>query len=110
MKVFQRQVSRIFLAILCSLSLVFLVACATAPIESFPKIKNGMQKGDVIELIGSPHKTERKDGVDIWQYTFYEREKPVAKIIYFKENRVSYAGAPLTEENFKSSQEPSQAP
>lgn len=49
---------------------VLLSGCATN-YKNFPEIKKGMIKDEVLELVGSPQRSERRDGYEKWAYRFY---------------------------------------
>lgn len=84
--------------VLVGLFVLAFSACTTAPIKEFPRVKLGMEKGQVIEIVGSPRRTDRRLSADIWTYRFYENEKPIEKMVIFKEGKVQYCGDPLSEE------------
>jgi len=65
-----RTVLEIFLAS----AWLFLASCVTAPVQEFSRIKPEMTKDDVLELVGSPNRTERIDGKEKWAYRYYTGE------------------------------------
>lgn len=71
-----------------------LVSCTT-PQHSFDSdLQIGMDKADVIELMGGPQFTKRRNSEDVWQYHFFNGEQKTIKELHFKNNKVSYKGEP----------------
>jgi outer membrane protein assembly factor BamE (lipoprotein component of BamABCDE complex) len=82
---------------LLTLSALTLGACASTPANEIYNIHRGMEKADVLEKMGSPLRTERENGNDIWIYRFYEDGGEFKeKVIIFEKGQVTYSGAPLT--------------
>ncbi|OQW50587.1 MAG: hypothetical protein A4S09_01990 [Proteobacteria bacterium SG_bin7] len=74
----------------------FLVASCTTPQHSFENVNIGMDKSEVIELMGGgPQLTKRRNSEDVWQYHFYTGEQKSIKELHFKNNKVSYKGEPV---------------
>ena len=63
-------------------------SCSTSSHVAFDKVKLGLEKTDVLELIGSPNRTRRWKGLDEWTYVYYQGNKPIEKEIRFEEGRV----------------------
>src|SRR4051812_30990775 len=61
-----------------SLFLLFLlvtsVGCQTPQEKLFTRVQNNMSKDTVLEIVGSPARTELIDGKEKWAYKFYEGE------------------------------------
>lgn len=72
-----------------------LAACQMNPKKQFEKIKTGMDKGQVLELMNSPQQTDRKSGIDRWTYIYYNDEVREEKQVHFAEGLVTYVGAPV---------------
>lgn len=90
------------------IAILTLLGCTTPPLKKFPGVKVGMDKTDVLELVGSPTSKEREDGTDIWHYRFWDEDKWVDKVIIIKLDRVTYSGDPLTKETlYRGTNEPS---
>ena len=80
--------------------IVFFTACASSPLKDFSRVKRGMDKDDVLDIVGSPHHKNRVDDSDIWGYTLREGDHNVEKEIYLKGDRVIYVGDKLTKDSF----------
>lgn len=80
--------------IICSLFFIFifLQGCASRPLQQFEKIKQGMEKGTVLDLIGSPQFTKRSLGLDRWTYIFYQDDIKITKEVHFDQGTVTYVG------------------
>lgn len=78
-----------FLVTLC---ICTLSACQTNMLKQFARVKNGMDKHDVVELMGSPNTTTRFHGKDRWLYVFYEDNVRYNKEIHFNDGIITYAG------------------
>jgi outer membrane protein assembly factor BamE (lipoprotein component of BamABCDE complex) len=73
--------------------LLFLLACqTTSEVFAFKKLKLGMEKGEVIEVIGNPMRKERKEQRDWWYYTFYEEGLRFDRMVVFENGKMIYAG------------------
>lgn len=81
-----------YLAIpLISLSLVT-TACQTSMLKQFNEITPGMEKDDVLNLMGSPTRTQRFHGKDRWTYVFYDKRIRFEKEVQFFEGNAVYVG------------------
>ena len=68
--------------------------CQTSRIKNFDKVTLGQTKGEVVELAGSPLRTERVSGHDRWTYFFEQPGGPIEQVLIFENNKVSYKGVP----------------
>lgn len=87
---FNRLLYRLLLA-----APVFISACQSSPSRDFDKVSQGMTKGDVLEIMGSPSWTLRWKGMDRWNYSFYQDESLIQKELHFNAGKVQYKGDPL---------------
>jgi outer membrane protein assembly factor BamE (lipoprotein component of BamABCDE complex) len=80
--------------ILMSLLLILgLASCAHGPSPTnFVKLKNGMPKYEVLELIGHPKFVERVQGQDHWQYKFATESGIIERSVHFENGKVVYSG------------------
>lgn len=70
-----------------------LFSCTTPRQSGFEKIKIGMDKSSVLDIAGSPNKTQRWQGKDRWTYTYLLSDTNAEiKEIHFEEGRVVYVG------------------
>lgn len=67
-------------------------ACQTNMIRQFDEIKPGMEKAEVLALMGSPNQTIRAHGKDRWFYNFYENRIRFEKEVQFFEGNAVYVG------------------
>lgn len=75
------------------ISLVFsLSACQHSPVRQLEKVKNGMDKTEVLELMGTPWTTTRLHGKDRWIYVFYDNNVRVEREVHFSNGAVVYVG------------------
>lgn len=81
-----------FLAIPVVLLGLMTTACQTSMVKQFSDIKPGMEKDDVLELMGSPNRTQRFHGKDRWTYIFYDQRIRFEKEIQFFEGNAVYIG------------------
>ncbi len=70
---------------------VFL-GCQTNQLKQYEQVKVGMDKGQVLELMGSPQKTSRLKGQDRWTYVFYEKGSEYQKEMLFDAGKSTYVG------------------
>ncbi|MEK6774081.1 MAG: outer membrane protein assembly factor BamE [Bdellovibrionota bacterium] len=78
--------------LLIGLSIFVLSACQTNMLKQFSRIQNGMDKHDVVEIMGNPTSTNRLHGKDRWQYIFYEDNVRHSKEIHFNDGSIVYMG------------------
>lgn len=81
-----------------ALSLINFIGCASNPISEFPKIKRGMEKTDVVEILDSPYRVFRVNDTDVWVYRFRKEDTWESREIHFRDGVVQFAGSPLTRE------------
>lgn len=68
------------------------LGCQTNELKQYEKLKVGMDKGDVIDIMGSPRRSERWHGQDRWTYIFYQDREEYLKEVHFLGGRASYVG------------------
>lgn len=73
------------------------ISCASTPeIGSFDRsIANGMDKDQVLTGFGTPNLTKRRNGMDVWQFYFYNGDNKTIKEVHFKDGKVIYRGSPV---------------
>lgn len=67
-------------------------ACQTSALKDWEKIKPGMEKQDVLEVMGNPSRTQRFHGKDRWTYIFYDSRIKFEKEVQFFEGNALYVG------------------
>ncbi len=90
--------------VLFCLLLFSLSACQTNMLNQFGKVQNGMDKHDVIEIMGSPTTKTRLHSKDRWVYNFYADKKRYEKEVHFLNGDVVYVGEPWKVEAEKSAE------
>lgn len=71
---------------------LLLAGCQTSMIKQFDQLKPGMEKDDVLSLMGSPNQTQRFHGKDRWRYVFYDQRIRFEKEVHFFEGNAVYIG------------------
>jgi outer membrane protein assembly factor BamE len=71
---------------------IFLSACQSSPLRQFSELKAGMEKDDVLNIMGSPNRSQRFHGKDRWTYVFYDNKIRFEKEIHFFEGNAVYIG------------------
>jgi outer membrane protein assembly factor BamE (lipoprotein component of BamABCDE complex) len=84
-----------FFHISASLVLSFCLGCQTNELKQYEKIKLGMDKADVIEIMGSPQQTARHQSKDSWVYKFQQDKQWHEREVLFSEGKTVYVGDPL---------------
>ena len=74
------------------LSLYLLSGCQSSAIRTFEKIHPGMDKHQVLEVMGDPNGTSRLHGKDRWIYNFYDDGIRFQKEVHFLDGFVIYNG------------------
>lgn len=80
------------LAIPVMLIALLMSACQTNMVKQFDQVKPGMEKDDVLQLMGSPNRTQRFHGKDRWTYILYENYMRFEKEVHFFEGNAVYVG------------------
>lgn len=89
-----------FLAIPVVVFSLLATACQTSMLKQFSSVKPGMEKDDVLDIMGTPNRTQRHKGKDRWTYVFYDDRIRFEKEIQFFEGNAVYIGdIALPEEN-----------
>lgn len=81
-------------SLLFSSLLLALTACQSHTKRDFEKLKIGMYKEDVLDVMGSPHRRQRWQGMDRWTYIYMEEHDKIEKEVRFSEGRAQYLGSP----------------
>jgi outer membrane protein assembly factor BamE len=91
-----------YLAIPVMLLSFMLTACQTSMLKQFSEVKPGMEKDDVLNIMGSPQRTQRFHGKDRWTYVFYDSRIRFEKEVHFFEGNATYVGEIWQPEESKS--------
>lgn len=74
-------------------------ACQMSSVRQFSKIQVGMEKDQVLAIMGSPQKTLRRAGQDRWSYSFYDDDNnKVQKEVRFENGFAIHVGDPILPE------------
>jgi len=71
------------------------LSCVTSPSKTFSDIKVGTHKDVVLDTMGSPYRTEFKNGRYIWIYKITENDRLTTKEVDVKDDQVVYVGEVL---------------
>lgn len=71
---------------------VVMSGCQTNMLKAFNSVKNGMDKDDVLDIMGSPQSSQRFHGKDRWRYNFYADDLRYEKEVHFQEGAAVYVG------------------
>lgn len=71
-----------------------LLSCQTNMVRQFSQVREGMDKDEVLELMGSPTTKTRFHGKDRWFYTYYENDIRYDKEVHFLNGKAVYVGGP----------------
>ncbi|MFN7262516.1 MAG: outer membrane protein assembly factor BamE [Pseudobdellovibrionaceae bacterium] len=91
MKLMKTGSQRMVILVL-SLASLFTVGCQMSPSKQFNKVTVGMEKDQVLEIMGSPQQTLRRSGADRWTYVFYNQETKESRQVHFSEGKAVYVG------------------
>ena len=69
-----------------------LSGCQASMVRSFERLHPGMDKSQVLDLVGNPDTTTRLHGQDRWLYNFYEDSIKFEKEIHFLDGVLIYSG------------------
>ncbi|MBX2987836.1 MAG: outer membrane protein assembly factor BamE [Bdellovibrionaceae bacterium] len=73
-------------------TLLGLTACQSSMLRSFEKLHPGMDKHQVLQVMGSPDTSMRMHGKDRWIYRFYEDNIRFEKEVHFQDGAAVYVG------------------
>jgi outer membrane protein assembly factor BamE (lipoprotein component of BamABCDE complex) len=68
------------------------VACATSPLDRFNKLRLGMYKGTVLDIMGSPTASQYKNDEYVWTYRYFEDDMQFEKEVRIKNEIVTQLG------------------
>lgn len=71
---------------------ILTTGCQTSMLAKFSEVKPGMEKAEVLDLIGSPRTTQRFHGKDRWTYVFYDNRIRFEKEVHFFNGDTVYVG------------------
>ncbi len=75
------------------LSFIVLGGCQTPDMDLWNQVQPGMDKGEVLEIMGSPRTTERKKMQDRWIYWLYDKDNLNVRQVHFDQGKAVYVGA-----------------
>lgn len=84
--------SRFFCALAMALTAGFILGCQSSPLKDYESLHAGMEKNDVLNIMGSPQRTQRFHGKDRWTYIFYDHNLRFEKEVQFFEGNAIYLG------------------
>lgn len=70
----------------------FSSGCQTNELKAYEKLKVGMDKDEVLGIMGNPTKTQRWQGKDRWTYRFYHDGAPHLREVHFENSKSVYIG------------------
>jgi len=82
------NMSKITISLLVLIFSSVIFGCATSLKQDLQKIDTGMDKSDVLNLLGSPWITRRVKTQDHWIYRFYEADQEYRKQFVFEYGKV----------------------
>lgn len=68
------------------------IGCQSSPLKDFSELKVGMEKGEVLDILGNPNHSGRFHGKDRWTYVFYDNKIRYKKEVHFDQGHVVYLG------------------
>lgn len=75
--------------ILLIVTLFSLLSCATSRESQLKKVRVGMSKDKVLDLVGDPSRSSRITGADRWSYDYWVGESKKTLNIHFVEGAVT---------------------
>ncbi len=64
-------------------------SCATKPHQALERLEVGMDKSQVVELLGAPQRSHRQRGHDLWVYEYLQDGQPLVTRVTFSQGRVA---------------------
>lgn len=92
------------------ITLITLAGCSTPQVkrQELERIHVGMDKGQVLELVGNPKRTFHTEGRDHWTYQFYEYNREMLQQVEFRDGHVVKIGQPSSRRGFNDALENSE--
>ena len=85
------RVALYFALLLC----LFFSGCQTNELREINRVKVGMDKQEVLDIMGNPRRTERIHGMDRWTYVFFAANKWQSREVRFMDGEVNHVGEPV---------------
>ena len=86
--------SKLLLISTLSLAFPMLVACNTLRGRHFDEVHVGMEKDQILNLVGGPDASFRWQGKDRWVYRFKDENATTVKEVHFADGKAVYVGEP----------------
>lgn len=64
------------------------LGCVSKPHRLIQNVNPGMEKDQVLDIMGSPQRTFRNDGRDIWIYIYYVQQQRSGAEVTFADGKV----------------------
>ncbi len=84
---------------LCLFAVSGLIGCASPHHVNISRLKLGMEKDQVLELVGNPNHTNYSKGLRTWVYVYYQNNNKLGKKLIFKKEHL----IKISEHSFKPS-------
>lgn len=72
--------------------LLLSAGCASSLKKSLDGLEPGLDKSQVIDQVGSPNRSFRRDNQDVWLYRVHEEDQSYLHELTFEEGRLVYSG------------------
>lgn len=69
-----------------------MLSCQSSPVKQFSKLHDGMEKTEVLDIMGPPRTVTRMHGKDRWIYVYYDNEVRQEKEVHFQDGKAVYVG------------------
>ena len=72
---------------------MILVGCASTPASDFARVKPGMDKSEVLGVMGDPTYKVRRKGQDRWTWVYFDKNTKQESEVHFDNGNAVYVGA-----------------
>lgn len=73
--------------------LLYIISCQTSPVKTFDEdVKIGMDKNQILHIMGTPNTSGRFHGKDRWIYVVYDNDVRYRKEVHFDDGHAVYVG------------------
>ncbi len=72
--------------------LLLVTGCVSLPSDDFAKLKPGMEKSEVLEVMGNPTYKVRRKGQDRWTWVYYDKNEKLQSEVHFDDGKAVYVG------------------
>ncbi len=79
---------------------LLIVGCATSGTSVVDRLREGMDKDEVLREAGDPKRTYRSNGQDHWIYVHYKKSEEYTRTVSFEDGKIVKIGRAVAKQNW----------